>query len=218
MGAGGACGARKKEQAAFCCMHAWGVCEEPGANVCVPRVCAQSCSSVHGALQGWAPQGRSRQPAPVGSGYRVLSWVLGSRLGAGFWCWVPGSGLTHTGWAVSVGLSPPPSSPFLHCRKLYWTDGDNISVANMDGSNRTLLFTNQKGPVGTDVPLRRPEPGGSHLLCQHRPPLLMVSILLTSLLPHLQVWPLITPRANCTGSAPAMAPSTDATWMAATWR
>lgn len=35
-------------------------------------------------------------------------------------------------------------------RKLYWTDGDNISVANMDGSNRTLLFTNQKGPVGTD--------------------------------------------------------------------
>lgn len=37
-------------------------------------------------------------------------------------------------------------------RKIYWTDGDNISVANMDGSNRTLLFTNQKGPVGTDPP------------------------------------------------------------------
>jgi hypothetical protein len=34
------------------------------------------------------------------------------------------------------------------CRKMYWTDGDNISMANMDGSNRTMLFTNQKGPVG----------------------------------------------------------------------
>lgn len=33
-------------------------------------------------------------------------------------------------------------------RKLYWTDGDNISMANMDGSNQTTLFTNQKGPVG----------------------------------------------------------------------
>ncbi|NXK69843.1 LRP1 protein, partial [Sylvietta virens] len=53
--------------------------------------------------------------------------------------------------AVIQGLDKP------HCLvvhplrgKLYWTDGDNISVANMDGSNRTLLFTNQKGPVGTD--------------------------------------------------------------------
>lgn len=45
------------------------------------------------------------------------------------------------------GPSPTVPSP---CRKLYWTDGDNISVANMDGSNRTLLFTNQKGPVGMD--------------------------------------------------------------------
>lgn len=107
----------------------------------------------------------------MGAGDGVLSWVLGCRLGAGCWvlgwvlgvgCWVPGSGLTHThtqGWAVSVGLSPPPSSPFPHCRKLYWTDGDNISVANMDGSNRTLLFTNQRGPVGMGVPLHRPDPG-----------------------------------------------------------
>ncbi|NWV51617.1 LRP1 protein, partial [Daphoenositta chrysoptera] len=52
--------------------------------------------------------------------------------------------------AVIQGLDKP------HCLvvhplrgKLYWTDGDNISVANMDGSNRTLLFTNQKGPIGT---------------------------------------------------------------------
>uniref|UniRef100_A0A670IUS4 LDL receptor related protein 1 n=1 Tax=Podarcis muralis TaxID=64176 RepID=A0A670IUS4_PODMU len=36
-------------------------------------------------------------------------------------------------------------------RKLFWTDGDNISVANMDGNNRTLLFTNQKGPVGLSI-------------------------------------------------------------------
>jgi len=35
-----------------------------------------------------------------------------------------------------------------HYRKLYWLDGDNISMANMDGTNHTLLFSNQKGPVG----------------------------------------------------------------------
>nr|XP_020455101.1 low-density lipoprotein receptor-related protein 1-like [Monopterus albus] len=35
--------------------------------------------------------------------------------------------------------------------KLYWTDGDNISMANMDGSNRTTLFTSQKGPVGLSI-------------------------------------------------------------------
>ncbi len=36
-------------------------------------------------------------------------------------------------------------------RKLYWTDGDNISMANMDGSNHTTLFNNQKGPVGEQM-------------------------------------------------------------------
>uniref|UniRef100_A0A8C7PU39 Low density lipoprotein receptor-related protein 1Ab n=1 Tax=Oncorhynchus mykiss TaxID=8022 RepID=A0A8C7PU39_ONCMY len=35
--------------------------------------------------------------------------------------------------------------------KLYWTDGDNISVANMDGSNHTTLFTNQRSPIGLSV-------------------------------------------------------------------
>ncbi|KAL6483428.1 hypothetical protein MHYP_G00083000 [Metynnis hypsauchen] len=35
--------------------------------------------------------------------------------------------------------------------KLYWTDGDNISMANTDGTNRTLLFTNQKSPVGLSI-------------------------------------------------------------------
>lgn len=39
-------------------------------------------------------------------------------------------------------------TPCLCSRKLYWTDGDNISMANMDGSDHTVLFTKQKGPVG----------------------------------------------------------------------
>uniref|UniRef100_A0AAX7SPU8 EGF-like domain-containing protein n=1 Tax=Astatotilapia calliptera TaxID=8154 RepID=A0AAX7SPU8_ASTCA len=54
--------------------------------------------------------------------------------------------------AVIQGLDKP------HCLvvhpllgKLYWTDGDSISMANMDGSNRTTLFTNQKGPVGLSI-------------------------------------------------------------------
>lgn len=36
-------------------------------------------------------------------------------------------------------------------RKLYWTDGDNISMANMDGTNQTTLFSGQKGPVGEQL-------------------------------------------------------------------
>uniref|UniRef100_A0A4W5QI25 LDL receptor related protein 1 n=1 Tax=Hucho hucho TaxID=62062 RepID=A0A4W5QI25_9TELE len=54
--------------------------------------------------------------------------------------------------AVIQGLDKP------HCLvlhpilgKLYWTDGDNISMANTDGSNHTVLFTNQKGPVGLSI-------------------------------------------------------------------
>uniref|UniRef100_A0A672ML35 LDL receptor related protein 1 n=1 Tax=Sinocyclocheilus grahami TaxID=75366 RepID=A0A672ML35_SINGR len=35
--------------------------------------------------------------------------------------------------------------------KLYWTDGNNISMANTDGTNRTMIFTNQKGPVGLSI-------------------------------------------------------------------
>uniref|UniRef100_A0A1A8PVW5 Low density lipoprotein receptor-related protein 1 n=4 Tax=Nothobranchius TaxID=28779 RepID=A0A1A8PVW5_9TELE len=35
--------------------------------------------------------------------------------------------------------------------QLYWTDGDNISTANTDGSNRSVLFTNQRGPVGLSI-------------------------------------------------------------------
>uniref|UniRef100_A0A669EQI8 LDL receptor related protein 1 n=1 Tax=Oreochromis niloticus TaxID=8128 RepID=A0A669EQI8_ORENI len=54
--------------------------------------------------------------------------------------------------AVIQGLDKP------HCLvlhpvlgKLYWTDGDNISMANTDGTNRSVLFTNQKGPVGLSI-------------------------------------------------------------------
>ncbi|KAJ8403984.1 hypothetical protein AAFF_G00343340 [Aldrovandia affinis] len=54
--------------------------------------------------------------------------------------------------AVIQGLDKP------HCLvlhpilgKLYWTDGDNISIANTDGSQRSILFTNQKGPVGLSI-------------------------------------------------------------------
>ncbi|XP_076861463.1 low-density lipoprotein receptor-related protein 1-like isoform X3 [Brachyhypopomus gauderio] len=54
--------------------------------------------------------------------------------------------------AVIHGLDKP------HCLvvhpilgKLYWTDGDNISMSNTDGSNRTILFTGQKGPVGLSL-------------------------------------------------------------------
>ncbi|XP_042180439.1 low-density lipoprotein receptor-related protein 1-like isoform X1 [Oncorhynchus tshawytscha] len=54
--------------------------------------------------------------------------------------------------AVIQGLDKP------HCLvlhpilgQLYWTDGDNISMANTDGSNQTVLFTNQKGPVGLSI-------------------------------------------------------------------
>lgn len=33
-------------------------------------------------------------------------------------------------------------------RKIYWTDGNTINVANMDGSNRKVLHQNQREPVG----------------------------------------------------------------------
>uniref|UniRef100_A0A8C2EPV9 Low density lipoprotein receptor-related protein 1Aa n=1 Tax=Cyprinus carpio TaxID=7962 RepID=A0A8C2EPV9_CYPCA len=54
--------------------------------------------------------------------------------------------------AVIQGLDKP------HCLvlhpilgKLYWTDGNNISMANTDGTNHTVIFTNQKGPVGLSI-------------------------------------------------------------------
>ncbi|KPP78525.1 low-density lipoprotein receptor-related protein 1-like [Scleropages formosus] len=54
--------------------------------------------------------------------------------------------------AVIQGLDKP------HCLvihpilgKLYWTDGDNISIANTDGSNHSILFVSQKGPVGLSI-------------------------------------------------------------------
>lgn len=33
-------------------------------------------------------------------------------------------------------------------RKIYWTDGNTINMANMDGSNSKVLHQNQRDPVG----------------------------------------------------------------------
>ncbi|KAF7208497.1 transcript variant X2 [Nothobranchius furzeri] len=54
--------------------------------------------------------------------------------------------------AVIQGLDKP-QCLVLHpiLGKLYWTDGDDISTANTDGSNRSVLFTNQRGPVGLSI-------------------------------------------------------------------
>ncbi|XP_053482709.1 low-density lipoprotein receptor-related protein 1B [Ictalurus furcatus] len=35
--------------------------------------------------------------------------------------------------------------------KVYWTDGNTINLANMDGSNRKVLHQNQKDPVGLSI-------------------------------------------------------------------
>lgn len=34
------------------------------------------------------------------------------------------------------------------CRKIYWTDGNTINMASMDGSNSKVLHQNQRDPVG----------------------------------------------------------------------
>lgn len=36
-------------------------------------------------------------------------------------------------------------------RKMYWTDGNTINMANMDGSNSKILHQNQKEPVGKSL-------------------------------------------------------------------
>ena len=33
-------------------------------------------------------------------------------------------------------------------RKIYWTDGNTINMAHMDGSNSKVLHQNQREPVG----------------------------------------------------------------------
>nr|XP_033800021.1 low-density lipoprotein receptor-related protein 1B [Geotrypetes seraphini] len=35
--------------------------------------------------------------------------------------------------------------------KLYWTDGNSINMANMDGGNTKILFQNQKDPIGLSI-------------------------------------------------------------------
>lgn len=134
--------------------------------VCKGEHRLQHCAPCQ-ALQGWAvcvtrlrPRHGTRDEAislPKLLGARRARWDGGCR-----WGWVGEAGraefLVDRGVGHLFGLDPARSLFPPCCRKLYWTDGDNISVANMDGSNRTLLFTNQKGPVGTDVslPCRHP--------------------------------------------------------------
>lgn len=64
--------------------------------------------------------------------------------------------LQALGWTfVFSAEADGPAQVIIECllifRKLYWTDGDNISMANMDGGNYTTLFTSQKGPVGEQM-------------------------------------------------------------------
>ncbi|XP_063064253.1 low-density lipoprotein receptor-related protein 1 isoform X3 [Engraulis encrasicolus] len=54
--------------------------------------------------------------------------------------------------AVIQGLDKP------HCLvlhpilgKLYWTDGNTINMANMDGTNKTVMFSDEKAPVGLSI-------------------------------------------------------------------
>lgn len=133
----------------------------PGVHerVRVAALCAVPGFAGLGCVRDPAPsqaqhQGRGHQPARAPGSPASM---LGCR-----WGWVGEAGraefLVDRGVGCLFGLDPARSLFPPCCRKLYWTDGDNISVANMDGSNRTLLFTNQKGPVGTDVslPCRHP--------------------------------------------------------------
>lgn len=65
---------------------------------------------------------------------------------------VSSRGCTYVCSAEAGGPARVIIESLLVFRKLYWTDGDNISMANMDGSNHTTLFTSQKGPVGEQTP------------------------------------------------------------------
>ena len=145
--------AREGEQAADKCASVR-VCQSGCAWGFAGQGCTGACKH---QTPSWVPAPEARRPlgcpgcaARGERGHLRAGLSLESSLG-----W---QGLAEPGWAgraaeLRVGLLEPLCSVSPHrCRKLYWTDGDNISVANMDGSNRTLLFTNQKGPVGTDAP------------------------------------------------------------------
>lgn len=41
-------------------------------------------------------------------------------------------------------------------RKIYWTDGNTINMANMDGSNSKVLHQNQRDPAGSPPFFFRP--------------------------------------------------------------
>lgn len=106
-------------------------------------------------------------------------------------------------------------------RKLYWTDGDNISMANMDGSNQTTLFTNQKGPVGEQM--CRPEPKNTAAIvtrgCEHGKVLKAIGLCVTRLLFFsTQDSPLTMKKSSCTGSAQETAPLAAVSWTDPNWR
>lgn len=136
-------------------------CARPGVPVWVcPSRCArgfpgQGCAGAHQhQTPSWVlvREARSSWSCPG-----CAATAERGQLGAGVTGLAEPGGLG--GHRAACGPWEPPCSAAPHrCRKLYWTDGDNISVANMDGSNRTLLFANQKGPVGTDPPRPQDHP------------------------------------------------------------
>lgn len=136
-------------------------CKHPTAT---PHRVPQTCQMPTGWLSIGCPEtctGRATTPTRSRStwpGWMALSRTLWCRAWSSPTAWwsTPCAGPSralggeHGAWGGGRrGL--PDTHPPPH-RKLYWTDGDNISMANMDGSNRTLLFSGQRGPVGTNLP------------------------------------------------------------------
>nr|XP_029501004.1 low-density lipoprotein receptor-related protein 1B-like [Oncorhynchus nerka] len=53
--------------------------------------------------------------------------------------------------SVIHGIDKPRLLMFFDFRKIYWTDGNTINIANMDGSNSKVLHQNQREPVGLSI-------------------------------------------------------------------
>lgn len=51
------------------------------------------------------------------------------------------------------------------CRKIYWTDGNTINMANMDGSNSKVLHQNQRDPAGQSTSSGCRTPHSLHFRC-----------------------------------------------------
>lgn len=50
-------------------------------------------------------------------------------------------------------------------RKIYWTDGNTINMANMDGSNSKVLHQNQRDPAGQSMSSGCRPPHSLHFRC-----------------------------------------------------